>query len=570
LIKYFAGNLAGDFDKLTATNPLVIKKIPSASKEIYDARMNNIVSQDYKDAVKYGIIGSGTQVEFGKVDEKAWSRFATLRNPSISDYFSLLTKNALGVKWAYDKWFDLARGIANAREDAFRFAAYKFALQEIQKGKNIYWFSSKAEIDQIKDPKRKAAKLAREIFGDYGAISESGESIAKFLYPFYRFRETNIRGYKNFIFNNISTKAGKERILKYGLARGVTVAATKATINYSRMVMFTAAIALFNKLMFPDEEEELQKAGMDGFHLILGRDDNGNIRYYRTQGTMNAFMESMGLNGIANEFSDYSNGTATLGEVAAKPGESFVNEFYQGMNPLIKSPIELSQGKTFFPSIKNPRVIKDSPYNLEYLSNQIGQRYLYDELMDKPRKDKDFLNMFVTNSVNPKESAYYATLNLIKELKGGGQFVSETGKIDGNKVKEEKRNALFEWKQHLKFGNVDKSNDALKRFYDLGGNEKDLKKQISNLDPLHGLNKFEKSVVDEMLVKNVDINKLEKEFNLDNFNEEKGTYNIDFNEKYYEDVDPSSIEVLKMIKKKELQFIKMAKEYYENTFPTQE
>ena len=570
LIKYYAGNLAGDFDKLTASNPLVLTKLPSASKEIYDARANQNVSQEYKEAVKYGVIGSGTQVEFGKVDEKAWARFSTLRNPTIADYFSLFAKNGLGVKWAYDKWFDLSRGIANSREDAFRFAAYKFALQEIQKGKKFYWFSSKAEIDQITDPKRKAAKLAREIFGDYGAISESGESIAKLLYPFYRFRETNIRGYKNFIFNNIDSKAGRERILKYGLKRGVTVATTKALVNYSRMAMFTAAIALLNKLKFPDEEEELQKAGMDGFHIILGRDENGNVRYYRTQGTMNAFMESMGLNGIANEFSDYSNGTATLGEVAAKPGESFVNEFYQGMNPLIKSPIELSQGKSFFPSITNPRSIKDSPYNLEYLSNQIGQRYLYDALMDKPRKDKDFLNMFVTNSVNPKESAYYTTLNLIKTIKGGGQFVSETGKIDGNQLKEEKRNALFEWKQHLKFGNVEKSNEALKRFYDLGGTEKDLKKQIANLDPLHGLNKFERAVVDEMLIRKVNVNEIEKEFNEKNFDKKTNTYDVRFNGKFYKDVDQSSAEVIKMITKKELDYIKMAQEYYNNTFETQE
>jgi hypothetical protein len=162
--------------------------------------------------------------------------------------------------------------------------------------------------------------------------------------------------------------------------------------------------------------------------------------------------------------------------------------------------------------------------------------------------------------------AYYTTLNFIGGLKSRSSFSVEEGKIDASKLKEEKRNALFEWKQHLKFGNVEKSNDALKRYYDLGGTEKDLKKSVDNLDPLHGLDKFEKSMVNIMLEDKFDIDDLEKAFEKATYNKKTDSYNITYNRKRYKDVNKSSIDVLKLITKKELDYIRMAKQYYETTF----
>src|SRR5690606_16627305 len=185
-------------------------------------------------------------------------------------------------------------------------------------------------------------------------------AMAKYLMPFYRFRETNIRGYKNFIFNNMDSKAGREKIIAYGIKRGVTRAVTMAVINTIRLATFTALVEIWNKMMFPDEEEELRDGGDQSFHIITGRKPDGTTQVYRTQGTMNAHMESMGITRVMQFYQDYENNDATMKDVASETAKAFTNEMYQQMSPFVKIPLELSAKKSRFPNVFKPRTIRQS------------------------------------------------------------------------------------------------------------------------------------------------------------------------------------------------------------------
>jgi hypothetical protein len=557
--KYLFGNFAGDFDKSLATNSKIIVRAGQMAKLYYDIKSGK--NDKFFDlAVRLGVVGSGSSAEIGNVSKEEWAKFATTRNPSIEGFLRNVMENMAGVKWSFEKYFELAGKAASWREDIFRLAAFSVALEEVNKGKKFYWFSRKTEIDQITNNEERAAKLAREIFGDYGAVSQTGENLAKYLMPFYRFRETNIRGYKNFIFNNLDSKAGREKIIKYGIRRGVTRAASMAIINSIRLALFTSAVYAWNRLMWPDEEEELRAAGDQSFHIILGRNPDGTINVMRTQGTMNAFMESMGINGIMQFYRDYQNNGATMQDVAKEPAKAFTNEMYQGLSPYIKAPVELLSGKSRFPNVFRPRAIRNTDWNLEYLMGSLALREPYEILSNKPRRDKDFWDMFLTSEMNPKEIAYYQTINKIGEDMGRFRMVYSPGTSMASKAKVERQNALWRWKMNTKFGNTDEAEKDFANYILLGGKEKDIKQSVRAMNPLNQLSEFQRRAIDYFIEgKEIDFSKKQS------IGIAKDKYAIIVGGRQYI-VPIEEIDYLLSLSKKDVNMFKMAQEHYNSTF----
>ena len=554
IVKYVLGNFAGDFDKISATDPLILKNLAESVKILYDAK-NGIYDPWYTKAVKYGNIGSGTLADIGDVSQAEWSKFVTERNPNIDDFLKKVLTNWGGIKWSVEKYFELAGRVASAREDAFRLAAFIRASEQIQKGKEIYWFSNKTAVDQIKDSEAKAAKIAREIFGDYDAISQSGVVLSKYLYPFYRFRETNLRGYKNFLFNNLNTKSGREKILKYGVSRGLTVAATKFLIHSMQIGLFTAMVYAYNRIMWPDEEDELRAAGDQSFHIILGKNADGSIKVLRTQGTLNAFMESMGITGIIQFYKDYENKDATMADVAAEPSKAFTNEFYQGTTPFIKVPFELASGKSRFPSVFRPRAIRD---NTEYIFSSVALRQPYEMLTDAPKPDKDVLSMFISSDMNPKEVAYYQALNKVSEDIGRVSMNITPGASVMSKRKTDKQEALWRWKMNTKFNKTEEADKDLVNFYNLGGKPNDIKKSLNAIDPLNNYTNFvQKSIQTLAEGKNLDLS-----IATPIGGEGKRFYVSIGNTRYTPEYE--EIEYVRGLSKKDIKMFQLALEYYKD------
>src|SRR5690606_3965560 len=185
------------------------------------------------------------------------------------------------------------------------------------------------------------------------------------------------------------------KIIAYGIKRGVTRAVTMAVINTIRLATFTALVEIWNKMMFPDEEEELRDGGDQSFHIITGRNPDGTIQVYRTQGTLNAFMESMGITGVMQFYQDYENNDATMKDVASEPAKAFTNEMYQQMSPFVKIPLELSAKKSRFPNVFKPRTIRQSEgWMLEHTLSSLALREPYEMLTDKPRRNKSIGDIF--------------------------------------------------------------------------------------------------------------------------------------------------------------------------------
>ena len=81
------------------------------------------------------------------------------------------------------------------REAMFRYAAYLYYKGIFTSGGAEYGASKKSEVDALKDPLDKAAKVATELLGDYGNISALGKELRETTIPFYSWLEINFKRY---------------------------------------------------------------------------------------------------------------------------------------------------------------------------------------------------------------------------------------------------------------------------------------------------------------------------------------------------------------------------------------
>ena len=207
-----------------------------------------------------------------------------------------------------------------------------------------------------------AARLARELIGDYGAISETGRSLRRGLAPFWAWQEVNFPRYMR-LFKNSIAEGGN------GASRGIVLGtgmAIKSTIAIGALTMMVNAFneAMKAALDIPDEEDPNAQPGR-GQWIIVGRYDDGTIKKIKFSG---AFLDAMGWFALDDYLRHEQNLKrawkrdeigAGIAQVAADVGKAPVQRLADTTTPLIKTPVELFGGQRYYPDLFRPRKIKD-------------------------------------------------------------------------------------------------------------------------------------------------------------------------------------------------------------------
>ena len=261
----------------------------------------------------------------------------------------------IGIR-AAKKYFGAVQNFARLRESAFRYAAYLHYRDEFDAGKSLqeigYGASPPWMVEGITDVRDKAAKMARDLLGDYGAIPYRAKWARQRMIPFVSWIASNTTRYVNLFRNAYLT--GRDISTQEGLARG-TFAAAGLTV---RMFMFYTVVQLWNNLLFGDEEDELGSEERLRMHAILGRWD-GEIVTMRFQGAMSDFLGWFGFEDAGALISEIHSGRASFGDVIGSIIKAPANRLVQGVTPLYKLPLELALGQQYFPDFFNPRGIRD-------------------------------------------------------------------------------------------------------------------------------------------------------------------------------------------------------------------
>ena len=146
------------------------------------------------------------------------------------------------------------------------------------------------------------------------------------------------------------------------------------------------------------------------------------------------------------------------------------------VTPFIKLPVELATGLNFYPSLTQPRAIKDK---WEHFFNSWGVAGLYNEVTGKPTRGwGDLVKGAFVYSYDYEESAYYEIIDIKRKYQG-----DTDNTIYGTN---DKSNALYYMKQAIKYKDEKAALKYLDEYFENGGTAKGIRQSIQMLNPLYG------------------------------------------------------------------------------------
>lgn len=472
IIKYNLNNLSGDADIALAYDPGIFKYVKEAMADLWAFHHNKPMTAgkkaEFEKALRDGVIGSGMTVH--DIPD-------LLKSADVQDLTMAIRGEKPNVIMRY--WRG-SKNFTTWRENVLRMATYRRFQDRLNKGEKIYGASNPKVVENAPDD-RKAALLARQLIGDYGALSEGGQWLRRRVIPFYSWMEINGPRYVRML-RNI-------RIEGQGMGRPVAVIsgamARKSAFLGVKMMGLYALISLFNHLVWPDEEEELGETGRRQLHLILGRREDGSIMTLRVQGALSDALGWFGMEDFPADMKDLATGKKTVYEWLGDIPYSTANRLIQAARPDVKAGAELLSGKQFYPEFTKPRAIRDKA---EYIARFFSMEPIYKRIAGKPLRGESTVGRLwadiqglATYSSNPGEIAYH-------EVRKEANEWLEKQKVERPAVEPtSKSNALYYYRQALSYGDDKAALKYLKDYKALGGTTKGMKQSIKLAHPMAGI-----------------------------------------------------------------------------------
>lgn len=493
--KYNYQNFIGDFDAVIAGDPRIIKHFAKANSELIDVfYKGKPMSPELREFVERG--GISTQMTVQELPELN----------KLEIFQRLADKPGSDLKRHLNLWQQYWQGIGTFttyRESIMRYAAYlHYKNMFTGSGKKTYGASIKEEIDALQDPIDKAAKVATELLGDYSNITALGQDLRETVIPFYSWMEINVKRYGR-LFRNAFDEGWQE-----GIRASASVAGMKGSFFLAKWLLraaaLTAATALYNRIFFPDDEDELSEYDKSRMHINLGRDENGNIRILRGQSAFSDLLEWVGLDASPTLLREYFDGKASLSDLFGNIPRTDLPAFglnpfsgriglhqaalklMRGVNPLYKIPFEVMTGKSL-------PVFDDKSWKVEdklrHVLKSISLENEYDALMQEPSRGykRSLLEAFITTQ-DPEENAYryiqgekYKFLEAVKGRGGSGDYYSP-------------RSILYrKYKKALRLNDKKAQQRVEAEMNKIGIKRSDLDKSLATADPLWGLNRSDRA-----------------------------------------------------------------------------
>lgn len=474
VLKYNLNNLSGDLDAIIAGNPRAVRKLPQAIRELYQVMLRGKTpSARYREAVERGVFDSGLTVQ-EIPDINYLSEFESLVNPP-----SPLREPGRFAATPFLKIWRKLQGFTWFRENWLRYAAYLDYVERLERGESMrkvgYGAANREMVDAIEDPKDRAALLARELVGDYGAISHFGKGIRRKVIPFYSWMEINTKRYWRFL-SNAWDQGIAQGFRTTGIV-GATLGVRTTAYLALRMAVLYGLVQLWNNLVMGDDEDKLSAEERARLHLNLGRGPDGEVRTLRFQGALSDFLAWFGFEQAVGVAQEIERGRASVGDMLKEIAKAPVNKVANGITPVITAPLEFLTGRSYWPDVFRPRLIRDRWRELAQLFSVENE---YDVIFDRPSRGYTrSIEEAVIYKRDEGELAYnrmkgmaYDWLRREKGLAGSGDYQTPRSK------------ALYDWRQAKKFGDRSAERKAYDRLGELGVTADDLHASVKRAHPL--------------------------------------------------------------------------------------
>jgi hypothetical protein len=247
----------------------------------------------------------------------------------------------------------------------------------------------------------------------------------------------------------------------------------------------------WNHLFFRDEEKQLPQSIRSKPHIVLGRGDDGKVRYFSRLGNLPDLLEWFDPEDHLPVIKDALNGKISAGEFAKKFAGHLlmapVEKVASTLQPYVTVPIQLAMGRKFFPDIQRPRQIRD---RAEFVAEQFQLQGLYQYLTKKPTGPKgsglgNALKSAVIYEADPKESAYYD----IRDLRTQFMLTKGVAEQPLGVAIDPKKEAAYNLKIAVRRQDAEAFRHWLQVYYDAGGTRDLLEKSAETFDPLYKMRK---------------------------------------------------------------------------------
>lgn len=485
IVRYNTNNMSGDLDIAIAYDWKILGYMKQSMKDLagdlesqgrklpfntqrFGTKMSPEVLAELKEAHKQGVIGSG---------------FVVHEIADVNEEFSAMVNKSNNLAYRY---WQRAKDATNYRENILRLAAYRYFKDRLTKGdKNVYGASNPQEVDDIKSINEKSAKLARELIGDYGGLTQSGNWMRKHMIPFYSWLEINAPRYVKMM-RNVKHEGRKVNFGPGMVWRGSKVA--------TKFVAMSVMISMWNNTFFPDEEDDLSDDQRRKMHLILGRRDDGSVRYLPLAGAFRDALSWFGGEDIATDIKEVVKGEVPAGKKIEEVFKAPIEKVWHGSRPIPKLMFETVTGVSTWPDMEHARPIRD---RYEHVFRAYSLDLFYKLGAGKPTRGlgTELFRKMGWHSYQPGESAYF-------QIKGKiNKFLKEEGELR-RYTPTDKSNALYLFKQALKYNDAEAMDQHLTEYYDLGGTPSGVRGSVKFSSPTGGLpkklkSKFYKTLTDK-------------------------------------------------------------------------
>ena len=264
------------------------------------------------------------------------------------------------------------------RENLLRYAAYLAYKQDIEnnEGTPSSWGASlKDEVMSLDDVRDKAYKMSNELLGAYDQVSEFGRQLRDLAIPFWSWSEINLKRYYRLLKNGLTGQNSSDFAKRFLLAKSARVPfyAISAAETFAKISLFTMLAQMFNRLIVPDDDDELPPDIKNKPHITLGK-AKGQVYYFDRIGALGDAAEWFSLDNIVMDSKQLQRGSLTWGDFMKKVITTPVSKVLQEVNPLFRMPYELATGRTIYPDASHPRMIRD---NGAYISQTFGLSWPY-------------------------------------------------------------------------------------------------------------------------------------------------------------------------------------------------
>lgn len=442
-VKYGTRNMLGDLDAVIAGKPQVVMYAKKAVQDIWQAMKHKNYSPEFMEWVERG--GYTAMQYVNEMDVEMQDKlFSHLKEKSGINIFNI----PLDILKGYANGVE---AIHNFREAILRYSSYLYFKEAIKRNNgNVkdYVASNRYIVRGLNTVEDKAYQLSKDLLGAYDEVGKMGQTLRRYWVPFYSFAETNLKRYFR-MFENVIMSDDK-----------LPKKASKLLIKALMVNMLTLLFTAWNRLVMKEEDDKLPPSARNVPHITLGQNGD-NVIAFTKPSSFSDILEWVGLE-------DYK---WTEEDVTAP-----VDKAWGMITPFVKLPVELASGLNFYPSLTQPRAIRDK---WQHFFNSWGVAGLYNEFTGKPTRGWGELakGTFVY-SYDYEESAYYEILDIKRKYQG-----DTDNTIYGT---DKKSNALYYMKTAVKYKDEEVAYKYLDEYFDNGGTARGLRQSLSTLNPLYG------------------------------------------------------------------------------------